>query len=250
MTGTMTRTRPALPVADLDRTWAEVLGCEPADLRAGRPLLIPGSPGAVQVFLTADGGVIIAPPPVLELATDLHLDHLLDREIWAARLQLRPDRLATYSTTISYATRELFREHSHPFVRRLKRYDAEALVRFARILDTSENGRARHWEVGGRSLGVPGTHLWGAYFEGRLVSVAGVRGLSREIAEVGVDTLPKYRGQGYGTAVASGATRAALTMVPLVQWSSDFGNIASGRIATHLGYRTYAHQLWLSLPTR
>lgn len=199
--------------------------------------------------MTSDGGVIIAPPPVLELAGDLKVDHLLDVEMWAARLRLRPERLASHATTIAYTTRELFRGQPHPFVRRLKRYDAEALARYARILAAAGSPSASHWTVGGRVLGAPETHLWGAYFEGRLVSVAGLRLLSEQIAEVGVDTLPKYRQQGYGTAVAAGATQAALAVASLVQWSTQVGNASSTRIALRLGYRTYAHQLWLALPS-
>lgn len=241
--------RPALPLPDLDRHWAEMLGFAPTDVRVGRPVLTEGCDGAIQVFMTSDGGVIIAPPPVLELAGDLKLDHLLDIEMWAARLQLQPERLASHATTIAYTTRELFRGQQHPFVRRLKRYDAEALARFARILEAAEPFSANHWTVGGRTLGTPETHLWGAYFEGRIVAVAGVRLLSDQIAEIGVNTLPKYRRQGYGTAVAAGATRAVLGAVPLVQWSTHPGNVPSERIARRLGYQTYAHQLWFALPS-
>lgn len=199
--------------------------------------------------MTSDGGVIVAPPPVLELASDLKLDHLLDVEMWAARLSLQPERLASHGTTIAYTTSDLFRGQPHPFVRRLKRYDAEALARFARILSAAEPHSQSHWTIGGRALGAPETHLWGAYLEGRLIAVAGLRRISEEIAEIGVDTLPKHRRQGYGTAVAAGATRAALGAVPLVQWSAQLDNAPSERIARRLGYRPYAHQLWLALPT-
>lgn len=247
--------RAALPLADLDRYWAHFLGCKLEELRAGRPRFRPGSDPAIQVFLTSDGGVVIAPPPVLELvqgdtaaAPRLTLDQLLDVELWAAHLQLQPDKLASHVTSIAYTTGELFRPRPHPFVRRLKRYDAEALARFGRIITASEGRGGCHWTVGGRTLGGPETYLWGAYFEGRLVAVAGVRRLSDQIAEIGVDTLPKHRGQGYGTAVAAAATNAALKAVPLVQWSARQDNRVSERVARRLGYRTYAHQLWLALP--
>lgn len=238
-----------LPLHELDCYWAVILGCAPDDLRAGEVVHRAGVAERAQIFMTSGGGVIVGPTALLDIARTLPLDRLLDPEIWAARLETTPARLASFATSLFYATPSLFRRPPpHPFVRQLKRRDAEALARFGRILDAAEPGRPRYWSIGGRMLGTPQTRLWGAYFEGRLVAVAGVRSLGETVVEIGVETLPKQRRQGYGLAVAAAASHAALRVAPLVQWSTQAENVASTRIATRLGFRAYAHQLWLAPP--
>jgi RimJ/RimL family protein N-acetyltransferase len=242
---------PGLPLGELDGFWATLLDCPADELRTGKVVLHPGPWERAQIFLTSDGGIVIGPPHILELAATLSLDRLLDAEMWAARLEVLPTRLTSFATSLFYTTSPLFRRPApHPFVRQLKRRDAEALARFNRILDAAEPGRPRYWSIGGRMLGTPQTRLWGAYFEARLVSVAGLRTIGEAITEIGVETLPKARNQGYGVGVAGAATAGALKLGSLVQWSTQADNVASTRLAVRLGFRAYAHQLWLgpSLP--
>jgi len=88
-------------------------------------------------------------------------------------------------------------------------------------------------------------------FEGdALVSAAEapvVAHMQDEVEEVGVDTLPGYRGRGYGKAVVSQATRAILEWgrVPIYRCRRD--DEPSLRLATAVGYRRHADKVGFRL---
>lgn len=234
-----------LPTEYIDAFWADVIGCEPASLRTGSLQLISRDEHDVQVFVTPDGGVIAGPRLLLDRLDEPATDQALEPTWWATLLGLRPSRLACHGpAALMYATTETFVPHPHPFARQLKRRDAEELARFARILHAREPETFHYWAIGGREVGQ--TRLWGAYVEGRIVAVAGERAWSPHIREIGINVLPTWRNEGFGTALASEATADILDDVPLVQWSSPLDEPAAAHVAKNLGYRPYAHHLWFS----
>ncbi len=243
----MQTTQTVLPLTKLDRFWTNELGCESGDLRAGEVRLVPCGQRQVQVLATPDGAAVIGLPHLIACASDATVQQLLDPEFWSEQLDAGRGRIAFYGpSALSYATKHTFQPHSHPFVRLLKRRDAGELGRFARILQAREPEIFHAWAIGGRVTA--NERLWGAYFEGKIVSMGGTRPVTKYLFEVGINTLPRHRNKGWGTAVASAATSGALSFVPLVQWSAPLHNEPSLRIARRLGYQPYAHQLWLSPP--
>lgn len=236
-----------LPIETIDGFWAEVIGCEPDAFRSGGNLqYLPRDEYDVQVFLTPDGGVIAVPARLLERLDDPTFDQVLEPAWWAGVLNVQLSRLACHGpAALLYATEETFSPEPHPFVRQLRRRDADELARFARILHAREPETFHYWSIGGREVGQ--VRLWGAYVEGRIVAVAGERAWSPNIREIGLNVLPKWRGEGYGTSLASEATADILDSVPLVQWSSPTDEPAALHIAQNLGYRPYAHHLWFTL---
>jgi RimJ/RimL family protein N-acetyltransferase len=236
-----------LPLTKLDRFWATELGCAPSDLRTGRVRLVPCGQREIQVLATPDGAVIIGLPELIERAAGYPVEKLLAPPFWAERFHLPVTQLTFYGpSSLSYVTEQAFKPHTHEFVRLLRRRDAGELARFARILQAREPHIFHSWAIGGRVTA--NEQLWGAYLEGKLVSVGGLRPVHKQLFEVGINTLPHFRKQGWGTAVASAATAGGLELAPLVQWSAPLHNDPSMRIAAKLGYLSYAHQLWLSLP--
>jgi RimJ/RimL family protein N-acetyltransferase len=236
-----------LPLTKLDRFWATELGCDPADLRATRVRLVPCGQRQIQVLATPDGAVVIGLPGLIGRAAGYPVEQLLTPQFWAKCFEIPLAQLTFYGpSSLSYVTKSAFKSQPHPFVRLLRRRDAGELARFARILQAREPHSFHAWAIGGRVTA--NERLWGAYLEGKIVSVGGLRPVHKQLYEVGINTLPRFRKQGWGSAVASAATEGGLELAPLVQWSAPLHNEPSMRIAEKLGYLSYAHQLWLSLP--
>lgn len=240
-------TRTRLPLAKLDRYWAQELGCASGDLRAGHVRLVPCGQRQLQVLATPDGAVVIGLPSLLERVAGAPVARLLEPRFWAERFEVPLAQIAFYGPGfLAYLHQEIFKPREHPFVRPLHRRDAGELARFARILQAREPHLFHAWAIGGRVTA--NERLWGAYVEGKIVSVAGLRAGSKLFQEIGINTLPRARQQGWGTAVASAATAGGLALAELVQWSAPLHNEPSLRLSQRLGYLPYAHQLWLSLP--
>ncbi|MGH2543530.1 MAG: GNAT family N-acetyltransferase [Ardenticatenaceae bacterium] len=237
-----------LPVAELDGFWSQELGCAPDDLRAGDVRLVPCGQWQIQVLATPDGAVVIGLPQLIACAQGATTAQLLDPQFWTAQLKAPRQRITFYGPgSLCYVSARTFEPHSHAFVRMLKRRDAGEVARFARILQAREPEIFHAWAIGGRVTA--NERLWGAYHEGKIVSMAGLRRVNKNLCEVGVNTLPHQRRKGWGTAVASAATKGGLTLTPLVQWSAPLHNEPSQRIAQRLGFQPYAHHLWLSFPS-
>ena len=245
----MQTTQQTLPLTSLDRFWAAELGCHVLDLRAGDLRLVSSGERHIQVFATFDGTVVIGPPSFIKQVQHAILDQLLDPEFWSAQLNVPLSRLAFYGpSSLSYVLRRYFKPQRHAAVGQLRRKDAAELARFSRILNAREPNIFHSWAIGGRETA--NRKLWGAYLNGKVVSVASIRPVHKHMYEVGVNTLPRHRWRGWGTAVASAATWGGLNVGKLVQWSAPLNNEASMRIAERLGYQSYAHQLWIGLPQR
>jgi RimJ/RimL family protein N-acetyltransferase len=244
MGATMTR----LPITDLDRFWAESLGCEPTDFRSGGVRLVAVGQRQVQVIATPDGAVVIGHPGLIRFAQNIATEQLLDPIFWATQFDLPLSKMAHFGPgSLSYVTRATFHHPRHAAVQPLRRDDAGELARFARILKAREPHIFHSWAIGGRVTA--NEKLWGAMVAERIVAVAGLRQVHKQFYEVGINTLPAHRRQGWGTAVAAAATDAGLHLAPLVQWSAPLNNEPSMRIARRLGFLPYAHQLWLAVPS-
>ncbi len=243
----MQTTKTGLPLAALDRFWADELGCEPRDLRQGEVRLVPCGQQQIQVLATPDGAAVIGLPHLIGQATGASVSQVLDPAFWAERLGVGRERLVVYGpSALAYVTATAFEPLAHPFVRQLRRRDAAEMARFARILQAREPETFHAWAIGGRVAA--NERLWGAYFEGKIVSIGGLRPVHKQIFEVGINTLTRHRNKGWGSAVASAATEGGLALASLVQWSTPLANEPALRIARRLGYQPYSHQLWLSLP--
>lgn len=244
----MGATLSRLPTTELDRFWAESLGCDAEDFRSGTVRLVSAGQRQVQIIATPDGTVVIGHPGLIRFGRHASVNQLLDPTFWASHFELPLTTFAHFGPgSLSYVTRSLFHHPRHAAVQLLRREDAGELARFARILKAREPQIFHSWAIGGRVTA--NEKLWGAVVAERIVSVAGLRQVHKQFYEVGINTLPAHRQQGWGTAVAAAATDAGLQLAPLVQWSAPLNNEPSMRIARRLGFLPYAHQLWFAVPS-
>ncbi|MCC7361319.1 MAG: GNAT family N-acetyltransferase [Anaerolineales bacterium] len=95
------------------------------------------------------------------------------------------------------------------------------------------------WEFktwGGASGALASGLFWGAWLEGRLVSVAGTFFLGAQYEDLGVATEPAYRGLGLNTACAAAACAAVQARGRTPSWNTSTDNAASLRVAEKLGF--------------
>ena len=84
----------------------------------------------------------------------------------------------------------------------------------------------------------------GAVIDGQLAALAHTSARSDRCADVGVATLPEWRGQGLATAAAALVCARVLADGQTPVWSTATTNVASRRVAAKLGFvevsrRTY-----------
>ncbi len=75
------------------------------------------------------------------------------------------------------------------------------------------------------------------------VSWAAIKPLSEVCWDLRVDTLPEYRGHGYGASVVSAAVDEILSHNKIAAWGTDRYNIASRKTAESVGFVFYAWDL-------
>lgn len=88
------------------------------------------------------------------------------------------------------------------------------------------------------------------YADGRIVSCADAPGMpymADRVQEIGVATLPEYRGSGFGLEVCAAAARAHVENGKCPLWSAAWDNAASHRLAQKVGFARYADAVMLSL---
>lgn len=81
--------------------------------------------------------------------------------------------------------------------------------------------------------------------DGHIVSMGVVNARTQRHANVAVATLPDWRGNGYGTAVAEVAVHAVLQTKRRAVWSSAETNVPSLAIARHLGFEDTTERVYL-----
>ncbi|MBP3922504.1 MAG: GNAT family N-acetyltransferase [Ruminiclostridium sp.] len=90
----------------------------------------------------------------------------------------------------------------------------------------------------------------GAFDREVLVSCSDAPGMpymSNEVQEIGINTLPEYRGKGYATSVCKKCIYEILGNGKVPQWSTSANNIASQRLAEKSGFVKLADVITLSL---
>ena len=90
----------------------------------------------------------------------------------------------------------------------------------------------------------------GVFIEGKLVSCTdapSVPYLSGEVCEIGINTLPEYRGRGYAAGACALAMHNSVLGGKCPIWSTGADNTASQRLAEKLGFRKFADLLTVTL---
>lgn len=90
----------------------------------------------------------------------------------------------------------------------------------------------------------------GAYEDSILVSCTDAPGMpymSDEVQEIGINTLPNYRGRGYATIACQGSVNEIIKNGKVPQWSTDITNLASQKLAEKLGFAKLADILTITL---
>ncbi len=87
----------------------------------------------------------------------------------------------------------------------------------------------------------------GAIRDGHIVAIAQNYGLSAQYGDVGVATLPNYRGRGLATAAASIVARWLQENGRIPVWSCGEDNQASLRVAQKLGFRQVSQRTYIIL---
>jgi len=81
--------------------------------------------------------------------------------------------------------------------------------------------------------------VFGQIDDGQVVSWAAVKPLSDIIWDLSVETLPDYRGMGYGKSVVSAAMKHIFDNGKMAGWGTDLTNTGSLKIARAVGFEDY-----------
>lgn len=87
----------------------------------------------------------------------------------------------------------------------------------------------------------------GAVIDGRLVATAHTAARSVRHADLGVATLPDWRGRGLATSAAALVARAVQAAGQAPVWSAGAGNAASLRVARKLGFKEVSRRAYVVL---
>lgn len=122
-------------------------------------------------------------------------------------------------------------------VRPLTAGDSGALAKMSRELQFISNT----W---GGPAGLAGSgYGWGAFIDGRLVSVAATFLLGNETEDLGVVTEPEYRGRGLAGVCTAFLHQDVRQRCRQATWTTTPDNLASIRVAEKLGFRHWADEL-------
>jgi RimJ/RimL family protein N-acetyltransferase len=119
---------------------------------------------------------------------------------------------------------------THDSVRRLTPHDAGAVDQFGSL-----RWVAKTWD--GPTGLAGGGHAWGAFEGGRLVSVACSFFVGVRYEEIGVVTLPAYRGRGLSTSCVRALCADITARGRIPSWTTSTDNLASRRVAEKVGLR-------------
>jgi GNAT superfamily N-acetyltransferase len=87
---------------------------------------------------------------------------------------------------------------------------------------------------------------WGAFVGRRLVAVSCVFFVGAQCADLGVVTLPSWRGRGLSAVCSAALCEDVLARGRVPTWSTSFDNVASMRVAEKVGFaRVDAGQLYV-----
>jgi RimJ/RimL family protein N-acetyltransferase len=141
-------------------------------------------------------------------------------------LAIWPRVILALSGTATPAASKAATEH----VRRLEPTDAGALAALA----PDDGWIAMTW--GGPSGLATSRQAWGAFADGRLVSVACSFFVGERFEDIGVATAENYRGRGLALACARGLSADIRERGRRPSWTTSPDNLASLRVAEKLGF--------------
>lgn len=90
----------------------------------------------------------------------------------------------------------------------------------------------------------------GVFVDGILVSCTDAPGMpymENEVQEIGINTLPEYRKQGYASAACQKCLCEILNHGKVPQWSSAVGNQASRKLAESVGFVEFAEVVSMTI---
>jgi RimJ/RimL family protein N-acetyltransferase len=235
-------------VTAVDEYWASVFGSTPG--KVWRPgVVVTAHTAALSgyegLFLFRRGGACRAsvPPPLVDMLSQrlegLNLDTAFDRGTLEEVLGDRVERIIG-PNWYGYVDQVRFRSRAEAACRRMAETDRSALARLRAACGEED------WAEGAFDREPP--VLFGCFAsDGELVAASNLTGWRTGTDQVGVVTRPERRGRGYGAAVASAATTAALEDTAVVAWRARGTNLASIRIALRLGFEHYGENLAVRL---
>jgi RimJ/RimL family protein N-acetyltransferase len=116
-------------------------------------------------------------------------------------------------------------------IRRLEAADAPAMA----SLSPESNWVIKTW--GGVSAAAHSGMAWGAFVEGKLVSIACPFFVGIQYEDLGVATEPAYRGRGLSAACTYSLVQDVLRRGKRVSWNTSTDDMASKRVAEKVGFR-------------
>lgn len=227
----------------VDEYWASFFGLSVADFMKHGTRVVPhaGLEGYEGVWLFRRGlsRIISVPPRLVEhLSAAFHprRGNLADAD-FVASLGGQVEKVIGPAYQGCLEATEF-----HPVVSRarlLSEADDTALRELAAACDAEE------WEHSDIQIGHP--PIFGVYTDGHLAAASTYRMETKGVAMPGIITHPHYRGQGYGKAVLSAATKHGLGQGQLMLYQTLISNMSAISAAEKLGYKQYATHLAVRL---
>lgn len=93
-------------------------------------------------------------------------------------------------------------------------------------------------------------YAFGIFEDNKLICVSDAPSMPYmhdKVQEIGINTLPEYRGKGHAKSVALSCIKAIIASDRCPQWSCAASNIASERLAYSVGFHKFADILTLSI---
>lgn len=236
----MNPVHPALSGQTIERIragWASELQVPLAAFAGENRSIVPREDLTVVISLLLQNSTVVVCPPILEpILSNLSNDELLDMVTLTNILKsFDPKPIGT--ANISYA------DHNTLVTRAgLVKAHQSGLDEISNILN--ECSDLEQLESG---LGKMPFHFSVESPSGESVSLSGYEDWNGEIAQLGVLTIPKERGRGFGFIVASAAAFASLEHNLIPQWRSRVDNIPSKQLGLQLGFHQLGMQLALEV---
>lgn len=224
----------------VDGWWAERLGCDPdvLGIQGVHVLAYPGHYAGAFALRRGGTTLLSVPDDLAELVSRVlagrdPFDTGMLKELFGSAIEA-----IVGPTWIGYLEDTAFKPGDARGARRLDHGDVPFIWALADACDATE------WEQSGISFESQG---FGCFADGHLVAVGMLDDRGGGVREMGVITIPTWRGKGYGRAVASAAAGAGVADGGLVQYRTLSENAGSIRLAESLGFRPYGITLAVRL---
>lgn len=208
---------------------------QPGKYRVFADSELPPSRSVMRLDPVGSGGFLTMLPEIAQ-RTGLERGSEIEARAISEALQAADIKLngADYLFYFSSEEQKLLRDESFPAtVRQLTADDADTFEAFSSNAPEDDMDEAfvelDHWLA------------FGCFVEGRLVSAASMYPWSgTSFADLGVITLPQFRGQGFGRQTVRAISAQALTLGYEPQYRCQPDNISSVRLAEASGFSLFA----------